>query len=220
MGYLSSPVYMGTDERRQQVGAIVNYQWANGIYAGGNGFGWRISQQPDLQYGVGLAFNPGRKQGDSVYLRGMGDIKDQVALGAFVNASITKGLSLSSTVQLGSGNTRDGAVFNVGAAYTLPISAALDLNVSAGASFANAHYMATYFGVDVSQASTSGYATYTPGGGLRNTAVGLGLNYKLAPHWLLSANLSSTVLSNAANDSPLVRKRNSHFALFGVVYTF
>jgi outer membrane scaffolding protein for murein synthesis (MipA/OmpV family) len=219
-GFAFSPVYAGSDEQRSRGGAILSYQWANGLSVGARGIGWQLSQQPDLQYGVGLGVSAGRKEGDSIYLRGMGDIKDQPVFGAYLNASIAKGLWLSSSVELGSGNAREGNLLKLGASYALPITAALELSLGASAAFANADHMASYFGVSAAQSATSSYATYTPSAGLRNIDLDVGLTYKITPKWAMGLGVSATGLSKAAKDSPLVRKPNYLTALVGLVYTF
>lgn len=220
MGFAFSPVYPGSDEQRSRGGAIVSYQWANGLSVGAHGLGWQLSQQPDLQYGVGLGFSAGRKEGDSNYLRGMGDVKDQLVFGAYLNKSIAKGLWLTSSVEVGSGNAREGKVVKLGASYTLPINASLDLSLGAAAAFANADHMAEYFGVNAAQSATSGYASYIPSAGLRNMDIDVGLSYKITPQWALGLGVSATGLSKAAKDSPLVHKPNYLTALVGLVYTF
>lgn len=219
-GFASGPVYLGSDERRTMAGVIGSYQWANGLSIGANGIGWRLSRDEQLQYGVGLGVSAGRKEGDSIHLRGMGDVKDQLTFRGYVNASVAKGITLSSALELGSGNTRDGGVLQLGATYSTPINATLGLNLSVGVAFANADHMASYFGVNADQSAASGYARYTPSGGLRNVGVGLGLNYTLTPNWALAVGLTGTALASVAKDSPIVRQPNYVSALAGVVFNY
>ena len=41
MGFAFSPVYPGSEERRDRGGAIVSYQWANGLSVGAHGLAMR-----------------------------------------------------------------------------------------------------------------------------------------------------------------------------------
>ena len=220
MGVASMPVYAGASERRVLVGAIASYQWANGLSIGIAGLNWRLSNNPQWEYGLGLGQDAGRKEGDSAHLSGLGDVKNQVTLTAFANARIAQNLSLNSRLELGSGNTREGAVLKIGAAYTVPLGDSMGLSLSVAASFANAGYMGNYFGVTAAQSTSSGYAAYTASGGLRDVGVGAELNYKIAPKWVLTLGLSGTALVGAAKDSPVVRKPNYASGLLGLTYSF
>ncbi|MBK7002595.1 MAG: MipA/OmpV family protein [Rhodoferax sp.] len=150
----------------------------------------------------------------------MGDVEERAVLSGYVGASIAKGLWLRSSLELGSGNTREGAVLKLGASYAVPINASLGLNLSAGATFANANHMGSYFGVNAAQSAASGYATYAPSAGLRDVGIGIGLIYKITPKWGLGIGVNATALSNTTMDSPLVRRPRYATAMLGVVYGF
>lgn len=220
VGLASTPVYEGSNERRDRMGAELYYKWNNGVALGTNGFTVDLSTHPDYQYGVGLRFASGRKEGDSKYLKGMGDVKDQGVFVGYVSTSLGHGFGLNSSLELGSGNTRNGAVLKIGGSVDLPINSSLALNFSIGASIANSDYMANYFGVSAAQSAASGYAVYTPSAGLRNATAGAALNYRLSPSTFLTVGVAASTLSDAAKSSPIARHGNSGSVMAGVGYVF
>lgn len=82
------------------------------------------------------------------------------------------------------------------------------------------NYMQDHFGVSAAQASGSGYERYTPDSGLRDLTVSIGLQYQISREWMLFTRLKSTALSNAAEDSSLVRKASSPSGFDALAYSF
>ena len=220
MGLVSRPIYQGSDAYRATVGASFGYQWENGLSVGTNGIGWQLSQRENTQFGIGLGFSAGRKEGDSNGLRGMGDINDQVTFRGYVNTSVARGVAVGAALEMGSGNAREGVLLQLATTYTLPLGPAWSLSLDAGAAIANADYMGNFFGVNTLQAAASGYATYNPAGGIRDVSMGARLNYALAPKWILTVGVSGVALGGSAQNSPLVRQPNSAAALMGITSRF
>lgn len=222
LGVSAAPRYQGADETRTTGIPGFEYHWTNGLYVGGTDglVGFQFNATPQLQLGLGLGLDEGRKATDSRYLTGMGDVDSRGTLNMHAKAAINDQFEMSAGLQLGSGSSGKGGLLNLGASYGVSLAPATRMSFNVEATLANADYMHDYFGVSAAQASASGYKRYTPNSGLRDVTVGLGLQHQFNSEWMLSTSLNSTTLSNAAKDSPLVRKATSQSAFVGVAYSF
>lgn len=213
--------YPGSDERRTLVLPVLDYQWANGWFAGTtNGIGYNFSDSKDMQYGLRLTADFGRKESRSVALRGMGDVDAQVEFGGFFNHALSPAWTLTSTLRYGAGQDGNGLVADLGAAYATQLAAQWRLGVGAGLSLANTDHMQSYFGVSAAQAAASGYSAYAPGAGVRNGRVNMALTYLASPRVSITAGISVNTLLGDAADSPLVRRKTSVNGLLAAAYAF
>lgn len=218
---LGTTEYPGSEDRRNLVLPVLDYQWASGWFAGTtNGLGYNFSSRSDMQYGLRLTADFGRKEKRSSALRGMGDIDAKAEAGGFFNYSLNEGLSISSSLRSGAGSGGDGLLADFGVNYSLPFAQRWRLGVGTDVTLANAKYMQSYFGVSRAQATTSGYAAYTPEGGLRDVRTGVTLSYSFNPRTIVTLGLSASTLLGDAADSPLVQKKTSVGGLLAATYAF
>lgn len=222
LGVNVAPRYQGSDESRTTGIPAFEYRWANGWFVGGaDGIvGVQLDATPQLQLGLALGGDEGRKESDSRYLAGMGDIDERATLNLYAKAAVTDQFGLSTSLQLGVGSSGKGGLLNVGASYGVSLSPATRMSFNVGATLANTSYMQDYFGVSAAQASASGYKRYTPDSGLRDITVGIDLQHQISREWMLFTGLNSTTLSSAAKDSHLVRKATSQSAFAAIAYSF
>jgi outer membrane scaffolding protein for murein synthesis (MipA/OmpV family) len=212
--------YQGSDKRSTLLLPVLDYQWANGWFAGvTNGFGYNFSDSPQLQYGLRMTANPGRKQSSADALRGMGDIDAAAEGGAFFNYLLPQGMYLSSSLRYGAAKGK-GLLLDLGAGYATAIAPKWHLAAGAGVTLANAHYMQSFFGVSGAQSGASGYAMSTAGAGARDLRANVALTCSIAPGTAVTAALSATHLLGDAKDSPLTRKRSSGLAVVAVTWAF
>ncbi len=195
--------YQGSDETRTQVLPTLDYTWANGWFAGVNGVGRQWSAGDSLQYGLKLGYDMGREEGRSTALRGLGN-----------------GFAAKTSVRAGSGVDNKGALWDVGLEYGQPLGASWRLGSELVATYANADYLQSYFGVTAKQAQASGYAVYTPSAGLRDVSARVSLTYLISPQWSLTGGLRHTQLMGDAKDAPMVRKTSANTALLALGYAF
>ncbi len=214
--------FQGSDEFKTTIIPGFEYHWENGLFAGGTDglVGFQLNAAPKPQIGVALGLDEGRKASDSRYLTGMGNVSARGTLNMHVKAAINDQFGLGAGLRLGSGNSSEGSLLNLGASYDVLLASATRMTFNVDANLANADYMQDYFGVNAAQASASGYKRYTPKAGLRDVTVGLGLQHQISRELMLFGRLTSTTLSNAAKDSPLVRKATSQSAFAGIAYSF
>lgn len=221
LAVIAGMAYQGADERRTLVLPGIDYQWRNGWFAGTrNGIGYNFGQTRELQYGLRVTADFGRDESRSDALRGMGDIDPKPELGAFLNYSLSKEITLTSSLRYGSGNDRAGMVIDLGAGYSTKLSPLWRLGFGASMTLANEDYMQSYFGVTAAQAASSGYAAYHPGFGLRDVRANALVSYQITPSTSILTTLSVSSLQGDAKDSPLTRQATSVTGVAAVSYEF
>jgi MipA family protein len=213
--------YQGSDERRTLLVPLLDYQWKSGWFAGTtNGLGYNFSRRPDMDYGIRLTADLGRKASRSSALRGLGDVDTRPEIGVFYNYSLSPSLALTSSLRYGSGNDSNGAVLDVGAAYSMVLAPQWRLGLGVSATVANAKYMQSYFGVTPAQSAASGYAPYTAGAGVRDVRASAALTYSVNPKVSITTAVSASSLQGDAKDSPVTRKRSTATGIVSVSYAF
>jgi outer membrane protein len=218
---VASTQYQGSDKRRTLVLPVLDYQWANGWFAGTtNGIGYNFSDSPQMQYGLRLTADPGRKERRASALHGMGDVDPAAEGGVFFTFALPQGLLLTSSVRHGAGAGDKGLVVDVGAGWSTAIAPAWHLGAGAGVTLANAHYMQSFFGVTAAQSAASGYAVYTAGSGARDVRANLALAYSINQWTSVTAALSASSLLGDAKGSPLTRQRTSESVVVAVSRAF
>lgn len=213
--------YMGSDERRTRAFPAIDYRWASGWFAGTtNGIGYNFSRQSGVQYGVRVTADFGRDESRSAVLRGLGDVDARPELGAFYNLQPTDHTFLTSSVRYGSGQGRDGLLIDLGAGLNAQVAPAWRMGAGVAATWANAAYTQSYFGVDAAQAARSGRSVYTASAGMRDVRVSVSATYAITPRASATAALSYSRLQGDAASSPIVRDRAGVNGVLAVTYAF
>ena len=221
LGIASGTKYQGSDERQGVAFPLLDYQWANGWFAGtGNGLGYNFSQRTDLQYGARLTLDRGRQASDAAALNGMGDIDAKPEAGVFLNYAPLPTLILTSSLRYGSAEGGKGALLDLGAVHSQPVGPQWRFAAGLGATLANADYMQSFFGVTPRQSASSAYAQYSPDSGVRDLRANLSLSYQWDVRTSMTAGLSASYLSDTAKKSPLVQQAQTTSAFLGLAYAF
>lgn len=213
--------YLGSDERRTRAYPAIDYRWASGWFAGTtNGVGYNFSRQPGAQYGVRLTADWGRDESRSAVLRGLGDVDARPELGVFYNRQPTAHTFLTSSLRYGSGQGRDGVLIDLGAGVNAQLAPAWRLGAGVAATWANAAYTQSYFGIDALQSARSGRSVYRPGAGVRDVRLSVSATYAFSPRASATAALSYSRLQGDAANSPIVRDRAGVNGVLAVAYAF
>lgn len=220
LGVASGPSYLGSDQRRTRALPVLNLHWRSGWFAGVGGVGYRFGGREPLTGGLKVSFDPGRKESDSPYLSGMGDIKSRPELVGFADYRLLPFLSIGGAMKYGSGNDHRGLLGELSLRGFVPISERQRVMLGITATAANQKAMQSRFGVTEDQSSTSGYAVYSPSSGMRDLTFTAGYTLEVTPQTMIMVNLSSTSLLNEAKDSPLTRITTSARAMAAMVYKF
>jgi outer membrane protein len=218
---ISTPQYQGSNETWKLAVPVIDYQWANGWFAGvSNGVGYNFSSEPMLDYGVRLTGNLGRREKRAKILRGMGDIKESAEISSFFNFKFTPNMGVNHSISYGAGNDHRGMLFNIEASFSNTMGSKLRAGGSLGASYANDNYMQSFFGVTQAQAQRAHLAQYTAKAGLRNTYVSGFVSYMVTDRTALSLVVASDRLAGDAKSSPLTKNLRSSSVVGAVTYHF
>ena len=190
IAFVAGRAYQGSEEARNLLLPQLEYQWANGWFAGtSNGIGYNFSKDQAIDYGLRATLDFGRSESRSPALAGMGDVNLRGELGAFFNYSF----SVAPNWRMGAG---------------------------VSGTWANQAYMESYFGVTEAQSTTSGYAPYTPSAGLRDLRASLSATYLMSPRMVITAAVSYDMLQGSAKDSPLSLQPNVFSGVVALTYGF
>jgi len=218
---ISAPSYAGSRKHRTMVVPVFDYRWKNGFFAGtSNGLGYLFDSAPNMQYGLRVTADFGRKESRSVALNGMGDIDAAAEFGGFFNYFLSPNISLTSSLRYGAGNDHKGMVVDLGANYSVQLAPQWRSAVGVAASYVNAKTMQSAFGVTPAQSITSGYTPYSPGAGFRDVRATASLNYFVNRQWVVTGAVSAGALQGDAKRSPLVRDRSPVSGVLAVTYEF
>lgn len=222
LGLRNVPRYQGADESKTRGIPAFSYQWSNGFFAGGSEglLGYQHKATDLVLVGVALGLDEGRTASDSRDLPGMGDVSARPTLNLHAKMTVAERLEVSASTQMGSGSDSKGGVVQLGASYGIPLNAATRVRLHVKATWANDDYMQDYFGINTRQSADTGYKAYTPGAGLRDITLGVGVQHPLSGQWMLLGGLNHTTLSDAASASPLTRKTAYQSAFAGLAYRF
>ncbi|MCA0176468.1 MAG: MipA/OmpV family protein [Proteobacteria bacterium] len=221
LGY--QPEYMGSDRQAWRLRPAFLLRW--GRFAISNGSGMVTRSNRDVARGlsyslvdsrrwrasVGLRVDQGRSDGDSGYLRGMGDIDATVRARLYLRYQLTPEWHWNASWNpdiLGRGG---GALGDVELAWERERAwwdgaPPLRLGIGGGLSFANGQYMQRQYGVTAAQSLASGYPVYEPGSGLQDVHAGIVLRGEFMSGWGMQLGLGVSRLLGPAVDSPLTRK--------------
>lgn len=218
---LVRPRYLGDDAYRTRVLPSFSAYSSQGWFASvSNGIGWNFGNGKTVDYGARLTFDLGRDESDSPNLRGMGDVKVRPEIGGFFNYDLTRSLTLKTSARYGSGNDNDGLVIDTALNFGFAIVEGTFGVVGLSATYANASYMRSYFGVSPTQSLASGYSVYTPDASLRNTALNFSLFSSFTKEWSGFATVGLARLQGDARQSPIGIKPNYGTLTFGASYKF
>jgi outer membrane scaffolding protein for murein synthesis (MipA/OmpV family) len=218
---ISAYAYQGSDQDTTLLVPVLDYQWANGWFAGvTNGLGYNFSDRPQMQYGLRMTANMGRKESAASDLRGMGDVAAAAEGGAFFNYVWPQGVFLTSSVRYGAGANNNGVVVDLGTGYMTEMAPQWHLGLGAALTLANADYMQSFFGVSGAQSAASGHAMYTAGAGARDVRANVALTYSIDPRTAVTAALYATHLLADAKDSALTRKPTAVSGVVAISYGF
>lgn len=227
IGLRSRPAYDGSASQHTEPVPVIRYlgdPWflrsTQGVLEGG----LRLALAPGLHAGAQLAYEPGRKASESVFLENRG--------AASIGAGVSGGVQLEWDHQIGPvpitllARARQHSVSRRGAQLDLRLSAGVLRSgpVGAGlfvqATWANAKSADTLYGVTPEEAAATGLPAFRAGGGLLVASVGMLGSVELSQDWVVVGNIESRRLRGAAARSPLAERGSGVYATAGVARRF
>lgn len=225
LGIGVAPVYEGSTHYLPSPIPMLAISWRDTVSLGIEGLSL-YHKTGDFRYGVGLTYDPGRKDnGKNMFgmssgdhrLEGLGKINPAFGVKAFayynvhpfqqiplvvINASVTKMF----------GSTNDGVLVQGGLAMPFQIGQNWRLTPKVSTTWANDRYMMDYFGVTPEQAASSRFSTFNAKAGMKDASVGLNVKYSITKNWFVSGNgRVKKLLSDAASSPISATKINASF---------
>ncbi|MGK6355410.1 MipA/OmpV family protein [Sphingomonas sp. DT-207] len=115
----------------------------------------------------------------------------------------------------------DGVLVSATAGYVALRGPQFSLSLDTQATWGDAAYTRTYFGVTPGESARSGLAAYRPEASFRDVGAGATLGYQFDRRWGLIGRIGWTYLVGDAADSPIVRDEGSrHQAAGGIALTY
>ncbi|WP_371972989.1 MipA/OmpV family protein [Lelliottia nimipressuralis] len=236
-GLAVNPIYEGSSRYEPfpslaAKAVLPSDNWGTFTLSFPEGLRWDL---PDVST-VGLAFllgyDPGRKEkirylgGNNHHLRGMGDLDSTALVGAEaylrlpVGRLYVRGMQAASSRDYGGDDLGHTSWLEVGAASSLPLSAALTLDASLYGTWSDSHDMMARFGVTGRQAARSDFSEYHAGGGMRDVTMKTAVTWHLKPQVALQGGLKVYSLVAGARHSPLTDDTVGAGAFLNALYTF
>ena len=226
-GLRSRPAYDGSASQHTEFVPVIRYlgpRWfvrsTQGVLEGGV----RTELYPGLHAGAQVAYEPGRRVGESDFLEshGLPGIKRGASIGlqfewdhSFGPAPVTLLGRLRRNVDADLGTQAD-LRLSVGVLQ----SGRFGAGVFTQAIWGSAKAASAYYGITPQQSAGSGLAAFQPGSGWLNASLGVLWSVDLAPKWVAVGSLERRRLTGDAADSPLAQRRSNNYISAGVAYRF
>jgi len=216
LGIGAAPVYEGSTHYLPSPIPMVAISWRDTISLGINGLSLH-HKTGGFRYGVGLTYDPGRKDnGKNMFgmssgdhrLEGLGKIKPAFGVKAFASYDVHPFqqiplVVLDASVTKLFGSTNDGVFVQGGLAMPIQLGQDWRLTPKVSTTWANDRYMMDYFGVTPEQAARSRFSTYNAKAGMKDASVGLNVKYSINENWFVSGEGRAKLLLSDAASSPI-----------------
>ena len=226
-GLRSLPAYDGSDSQRVEFVPVVRYfgqPWfvrsTQGVLEGGA----RMELAPGLHAGAQVAYEPGRKTGDSDFLENH-SVPD-------VDRGASVGVHLEWDHQFGPmpitllARARQNTDSDLGARADLRLSAGVyrggrfAAGVFTQATWANAKSTDSVYGITPQESTATGLPAFHAKSGLLFTSVGVLWSVELSQKWIVVGSMESRHLAGDAADGPLAERGSNYYASAGLAYRF
>jgi outer membrane scaffolding protein for murein synthesis (MipA/OmpV family) len=184
------------------------------------GLGVDLKQSEEIRFNLGLRLDRGRRSATSEALQGLQNVRATIRARASLTRQFAEGWKGSvgwspDILSRGGGQTAD-----VGISHDRTLLPGLTWNVGLGASWASQRFMRSYYGVTPEESITSGYPTYEPGSGWKDTTIGTTWRLDVDRRWVAFWGGSVTRVLGPAAESPLTRQRTQWSLTGGIAWRF
>lgn len=226
-GLRSKPAYDGSASQRVELVPVVRYfgqplfaRSTQGVLEGGA----RMELAPGLYAGAQLAYEPGRKTGESDFLKShnVSDVDQGASAGVHLEWDHRFGpMPITLLVR-----ARQHIDSDRGAQADLRLSAGVYRSgrVSAGVftqtTWADAKSTGSFYDITPQQSVTTGLPAYRAVSGLLFASFGLLWSVDLSREWVVVGSMESRHLHGNAEHSPLAERKSNYYASAGLAYHF
>ncbi len=216
LGIGVTPVYEGSTHYLAPPIPMVAISWRDTVSLGIDGLSLNRKTE-GFRYGVGLTYDPGRKEdGKNIFgmssgdhrLEGLSDIKAAMGLKAFASYVVHPFqqiplVVLDASVTKLTGRNNNGVLVQVALSMPYQLGQNWRLTPKISTTWANSQYMEDYFGVTPEQAALSRFSIYNAKAGMKDAIIGLKVTYSIDKHWFVSGNGQVKKLLSDAASSPI-----------------
>ena len=179
---------------------------------------------PDSSWEIGpaLGVRYERNDPDNERVKRMDDIDFATEAGGFITYQ-SNGWFGTLGLMADLSDTYGGSIEDLQGGYKQKFNDHFSLTCTASVFYVDDEYMEEYFGVDGSDAASSGLPFYKADGGIKGYGLGIGANYKFNKTWGLIAKVNYYRLTGDAEDSPIVEDegdKNQYKAAVALSYSF
>lgn len=219
----AQPIYEGARDYRTNGGPVINIRYRDvAFFSTGEGLGYNILRGDHYNFGVGLAYDLGRKASEDLpNLHGMGDISPAPVAKMYASIVLSRKfpLILHATARQFIGGAQ-GAVADAGVYMPLPGSSkTFVMFAGPSVTLATHHYLQTLYGVTPEQSLASGHPVYDiRDSGTDKAGVGFSATKFVTPHFLLNLDMAVSQIRGDPTRSPLVEARTQKVLALSFAY--
>jgi outer membrane scaffolding protein for murein synthesis (MipA/OmpV family) len=223
-GLAFQPLYDGSSRYRVLGGPNIDLRYRDLFFLStGDGAGVNFLSGQNWRVALSVAYDLGRREADDFeHLHGLGNINPAPALKLLSDYVISKSfpLDIRADIRRNVGGA-GGWIGDVGAYMPMPGSSET-FYWFAGPSltFADSHYMNSWFGVNAAQAARSGYPAYRATAGLKSYGLGVSATWMPSKHWIVNGDTAIQRLTGSAAHSPITRRATGLVFSISVDYQF
>jgi outer membrane protein len=230
-GVAAAPDYEGGDDYVASPALFGRYNFSEGRYlalvgsadaARGGRLVFNLVPNSPWEIGPALGLRYERNDPDNDRVKRMDDIDFATEAGGFISYK-SGGWFTTLGLMADISDTYGGYIGDLKGGYNQKLNDDFGFTYSASISYVDDEYMEEYFGVDGSDAASSGLPFYKADGGVKDYGLGIAANYKFNKTWGLIANVSYYRLTGDAEDSPIVDDegdKNQYKAALALSYSF
>ena len=231
LGVTAAPDYEGGDDYTASPALFGRYNFSEGRYlaltsgadaARSGRFVLNLVPNSAWEMGPALGVRYERNDPDNERVNRMDDIDFATEAGGFLSYRSGGWFGILG-LMFDVSDTYGGYIADLRVGHRQKLSDDFSLTYSASVSYVDDEYMEEYFGVDGSDAASSGLPPFDADGGIKDYGLGIGADYKFNKTWGLIAGLNYYRLTGDAEDSPIVDDegdKNQFKAALALSYKF
>jgi outer membrane protein len=232
VGIGMAPDYEGSDDYLFGGLPVIHLNYGQNRYVRlmGTSLEWNISNNHLFEFGPIGNYRFGRDDNvDDVQVSLMQEVDSTFEVGVFMGFlvkdqdDLRKRYSARLEIMGDAGSGHDGILVQVSARYYTPVSRAVVLGISGGATYATSNYMDAYFSVSSADNILSGLMTYQAESGVKDIYIQPMMLMSFSRNWHMGIAVRFKTMLSDAKDSPVVDVAGDSTQILGgvgIAYTW
>lgn len=236
LGAFWGPEYLGSSENDTEAFPAFELIWRDRLFVGGDGIGGYVFSNDSFSVSASVGYDDGRKESDSVFLTGLGDIDGGATFNLGFEYETGPVSSYLEVTKYNKGS--EGVSATIGVEGMVPLRAlmgrgSLDfgedaspkdlgpvLTVGLSADWGNDDYNGAYYGVTAAQSLASGLGQYSATSGFHAVNFEVGVRAPITDRWSIGGLVAYSQLMGDAKDSTIVRDTSGTSVGIFALYSF